>query len=326
MLKWGMVTSIVLLLLYSFLISQQYLPHDEPKGTVQTKYKVERDSFDLYVNGRGFVKPAQTVPISSKISGNNAKIVWLMKEGTTVRSGLLVARFDTKPFMDQLDQAEQEHADAFTTYQEALKALGLQQEEEGRKLEEANRKVALARAEAADIIQGSGPLEKMQIEQRLRQKKRALAFVGNEIRDLNMLYEKGYISVHEREKLQERFVTLQEDVQVISLEMSTFNDYIWPQMKSKAKLLVKAAETDVLRVRYTSDLFIQKRLTEVEKCKRLVENKIKAIKLVKQDLINCDIYAPTSGTLLYLEVPQQNGRRKIQIGDSVWCRFSLPTA
>jgi HlyD family secretion protein len=103
--------------------------------------QVGKKSFVLTIMERGIVSPARISPISSQISSNQAKIVWLVKEGTSVKKGTLVARFDTKPFMDSLLKAEQDFADANATFLASEKLLSLQREEESGKTEEAVRMV-----------------------------------------------------------------------------------------------------------------------------------------------------------------------------------------
>lgn len=290
----------------------------EREESLPTLHSVEKRSFTLMVSERGVINPARIVPITSQISSNQAKIVWLVKEGTQVRKGILVARFDTKPFMDQLDKVEQDLVDAQATFMATQKALSIQMEEEEGKIEAAARKLEIAKAEAADILQGSGPLERKVIKQRLQQKERSIAFAKLELKDLETILEKGYISARERDKAKDDILTVQEELDVIREELKNFDSYIWPQMQSKASLLVSGAESDLQRTKRTAELVIQNHKSEVEKTRRLVQTKSEMVRKAQRDVINCDVYAPASGILLYSDRPRDNGRRKFQIGDSVW--------
>jgi HlyD family secretion protein len=275
-------------------------------------------SFSLTVTERGVVSPAQISPVSSQISSNQGKIVWLVKEGTNVRRGMLVARFDTKPFVDSMQKAEQAYADSQASFLVSQKLLSLQEEEEQGKIEEAERQLEIAKIKANNITNGSGPLQRKVFEQKLHQAERALELSRDELEDLDMLLEKGHVSKRERDKALDKLSTALEQVQVAQAEVDNFNSYAWPQMQREAELLVNGAESNLLRVKRTAELLIQNRAAEVEKNRRKVENKGKTLLLSKADVANCDIYAPTDGILLYSELPRNNGRRKIQIGDSVW--------
>ena len=312
------VSCILLLLAVAWLVAKLFFSHPIQPGETAAVYTVGRKDFTVYVHERGIVQPAQIAPIASQISSNQAKIVWLVPEGIQVKKGMLVARFDTKPFMDRLEKAEQDHLDAFATYQAAQKALALQKEEEEGKIEAAKRKLEIAQVEAADILNGSGPMKRKIIEQKLHQQQRTLKLAENELDDLETLLKKGHTSGRERDRAQDTLQTAREELVVAQTELNNFDTYVWPQMQSKAKLLVAGAESDLLRVRRTAELHIQNRASEMEKYRRQVANKQKGVEMAKQDVVGCDVYAPASGILLYSKLPRENRRRKIQIGDSVW--------
>lgn len=279
---------------------------------------VQRESLSAEIIDRGVVRPAKISPISSLISSNQAKIVWLIKEGARVSKGALVARFDTKPFMDSLHKAEQLYADATASYQASQKLLTLQREEEAGKIEEAERKVEIAEIKSKNIINGSGPLKRKVLMQKLKQAERTLVLNKNELDDLVILLEKGHVSIREKDKARDQVTTAREQVAVAQAEIENFDKYAWPQMLREAELLGNAARSDLERVRRTAELLIQNRMAEVEKNRRKQENKLHALDRAKQDIANCTVLSPTDGIVLYSELPRENGRRKIQIGDSVW--------
>ncbi len=289
-----------------------------PDPQTSTLIVVEKQSFPLMVVERGVVRPAKISPISSQISSNQSKLVWLVKEGSQVTKGLLVARFDTKPFGDSLHKAEQAYADAQATFVAAEKLLSLQKEEEAGKVEEAIRKVTIAKIQADNIQNGSGPLKRKTLQQQVHQAERVLEISGNELADMNLLLEKGHVSARERDKAADKLSTATEQVAVATAELVNFNAYAWPQMLREAELLVSGAESVLERTKRTGEILVQNRAAEVEKQRRDVANKKTALENAKTELINCDVYSPADGVLLYPELPRENGRRKIQIGDSVW--------
>jgi multidrug efflux pump subunit AcrA (membrane-fusion protein) len=105
---------------------------------------------------------------------------------------------------------------------------------------------------------------------------------------------------------------------VARAELENFNRYTWPKLLREAELLVKGAESNLQRVKRTADLQIQNWTAKVEKARRALENRRKILGKAQMDVVYCNIFSPTGGLLLYAELPRENGRRKIQIGDSVW--------
>lgn len=279
---------------------------------------VERQSFSVSVTERGIVRPARISPIKSQISSNQAKIVWLVKEGTAVRKDEVVARFDTKPFVDELSRAEQDVGDARATYAAAEKLLLMQEEEEQGKIEEAQRRVEIAQIDAQNITKGAGPLEREQVQQRLKKAERGYRLAEGNIGDMEVLLEKGHASLRERDKALDEFETAREQLHVAKEELRNFDNYKWPKMVREAELLVNGAESELQRAIVTAELQIQNRRAQVEKARRNVANREAVRDQAQRALDNCDIKAPTDGILLYSVLPRENGKRKIQIGDSVW--------
>jgi len=314
-----LLLGILLLFLFAGFAADYLFKTDKgARGRELSHVRVEKKSFVLTVIERGVVRPAKISPISSQISSNQAKIVWLVKEGSQVSKGSLVARFDTKPFMDRQLKAEQDFADAKATFRSSEKMLSLQKEEETGKIEEAVRKVEIAKIQANNIENGSGPLKRKIFEQKLHQAERSLQISRNELEDLNVLLKKGHVSVRERDKAADKVATAKEQVQVALAELQNFDKYMWPKLLREAELLVNGAESNLERVKRTAELLIQNRVAAVEKNRRKVENMKKAFEKSRDDVAACEIHSPTNGILLYAELPRQNGKRKIQIGDSVW--------
>lgn len=280
--------------------------------------EVRRDSFRVFVSARGLVRPADVYPIKSEISSNLAKIIWLIKEGAAVKKGDVVARFDTKPFQDELFRADRDVGDAEATLEAAKKVLLMQKEEEEGRIEEAQRKVEIAGIDAENIKNGSGPLERKQVEQRLKKAERGYRLARLNFDDMEVLLKKGHASLRERDKAADELETAKETLGVAKEELSNFDTYKWPKMIREAELLVNGAESELQRVTVTAELQLQNKSSEVEKARRNLVNRKAVQKKARSDLENCDVKAPTDGIVLYAELPRETGRRKIQIGDSVW--------
>jgi multidrug resistance efflux pump len=242
----------------------------------------------------------------------------LIKEGTEIKKNMVVARFDSKPFLDNLQKAEQAYADARAASAAAEKMLALQKEEEEGKIEEATRKLEIAKIQAESIRSGSGPLKRKTLEQQVHQAERTLELCQSDLKDLDVLLAKGHVSAMERNKAADKVSSGKEQLAVAKAELDNFNTYGWPQMQREAQLLLDGAKSNLERVKRSAELLVQNRQAEVEKSRRNEEAKLAAFNLAKTDIASCEVLSPTDGILLYPELPRENGRRKIQIGDSVW--------
>jgi len=313
-----LLAGVVVIFAAAFLIGYLFLESKELPSAKEKIFTVIRGDLSASIVDRGLVRPARVAPVSSMISSNQAKIVWLVPEGTKVVKGTLIAKFDTKPFQDNLHKAEQLFGDAEATFLAAGKLLDLQKEEEAGKIEESVRKMEIAGIKANNLKNGSGPLKKKVLVQKFNQSQRALQISRDELGDMKTLLEKGHVSSREKDKAKDKVITAEEQMEVAQAEIDNFNKYVWPQMVREGELLVNAAASDLERVRRTAELLIQNRAAEVEKNRRKLENRKILLARARQDIANCSVYAPAAGILLYRELPRESGRRKIQIGDSVW--------
>jgi RND family efflux transporter MFP subunit len=296
-----------------------YLAADLPNGAVsQKRFEVQPIDFDLTIVERGVIRPAKVEPIKSKISSNQAQTVWVYGEGKSVNKGFIVARFDTKPFMDKLQKAQQDLADAEASLLAAEKALELQDEQETSKIEAAKRKLEIAQIKAQDLKEGSGRLKRRKLVQAMEQAERSASMAAAELDDFEALLQKGHVSQRERDKIADQRRTAKDALDMAQAELKNFDRFEWPRLLREAQLIVEAEKTDQERVKRTAELEIQRRQGDVVKFQRAVNAAKRARNLASQDVENCDVRAPIDGTLLYVELPKEGGRRKLQIGDAIW--------
>ena len=81
--------------------------------------------------------------------------------------------------------------------------------------------------------------------------------------DLNVLLEKGHISTRERDKAADKVDAAREQLAVAEAELVSFDKYVWPQMMREAELLVSGAESNLERVKRTSELMIASKASDV---------------------------------------------------------------
>lgn len=284
----------------------------------QKTVAVTRGVIEQEVRERGLVQPARVVPIQSEIMSNQGRVIWLHEEGATVNRGLVVARFDTKPFMDALMRAEQDLVDAYSSLEAAEKAIELHHEEAAAQKENAERSLTIARIKANDLRHGTGHLERERLVQALGRAERASSLAREELQDFELLLERGYISQRERDSVADSLVAAQEDFVMAERQLANFDRYELPRKLGEADMLVEAAQMELDRVHRVTAVELQRLESEVVRRARALSSAEAKLEDARRDIANCDVRAPTDGVLLYRELSRSDGRRKIRIGDDVW--------
>ncbi|MFC1772288.1 efflux RND transporter periplasmic adaptor subunit [Pseudomonadota bacterium] len=279
---------------------------------------VQRKSFALEVKERGVVRPARVVPVKSVIMSNQAKLVWLHKEGEAVKKGQIVARFDTKPFIDAMEKAEQNLADTEAQLVSAEKALLLQKEENEGKIEAANRELEIASIKADDLRHGTGQLNREELSKELNQAKRVYRLAESELNDFEIMLVKGHVSQRERDTAANKLASAEEALELAQHRADNFDRFEMPRLLREADLMIDAATKEQERVQRTSELELKRRQSAVVKKQRDIKAAQKQYDKAKEDLKNSDVRAPIDGTLLYVKLPNTESRRKAQVGDAIW--------
>jgi len=278
----------------------------------------QKRSFDLFVHERGRVAPARVVEIRSDISSDQAQLQWLYPEGREVNAGLIIARFDNKPFEDALFKAKQEQADALARLAAAQKALELQKEEEQGKLDTARQAVELEQLKLNDLDKGSGKLKLRMLRHKVTETGRKLKKLRTDLVDFELLLEKGHVSRRERDEVEENLTQAKEAEELARAELKNYTDYEHKRELTEARVARDKARTDLERTKKISALEIQRRKEDVIKFQRDLATVKSQLQRAQKDLDNAVVRAPIDGVLLYARIPRGADERKPRVGDNIW--------
>ncbi len=311
------VGSLVLLCLVVLGVGFSLKPVDADSST-RISAVVAREDLSLQIFERGLIAPAKVEPIKSQISSNQALLVWAVEEGSAVIKDQVIARFDTKPFNDKMEHAEQELADVQATLAATEKLISMKKVTLAGRVEAARRKLEIARIKEDDLLNGSGQLMRHELEQAIVQAQRVLVVAQTELDDMDLLLGKGHVSRRERDRVANDLLLAEEKVAIVTAEMDNFTRYKWPSLMYEAKLAVDAAGEELEQEKLTSELELQRAQGEIVKLKRDLEKAESRLVDARRDVVACDVRSPIDGILLYKELPRNDGRRKVQIGDAIW--------
>ncbi len=291
---------------------------DGGQAKKQHSFVVKPTSLDFYVRERGFLRPAKVVHIKSQIESNRAQLIWMLPEGEEVKKGDLVARFDANPLLEKLEKEEQEYADSIAKLESAKKLFDIEKEQQQGKLEEAKRKVEMAKIKADDIRNGSGVLERSKVEQNKIKAQRTVELAERELEDFDLLLSKGHVSKRERDKIAENLRICKESLKLAIAELENFNKYQWPKMLNEAIMTLNSAEAEYDRIKKTSEIEMQQNQDRITIGARYLQKVEKRVHDLEKSIENCEVKAPIDGKLLYIKLHRSDGMRKSRVGDVIW--------
>lgn len=279
---------------------------------------VQEGRFEVKIVESGTLQALRSVSYSSSIPGNQAKILYLIPEGSTVHEGDVLVRFDRTPFEGELQGSEAQLAQARAEKIKAeqdLKLLRIRNKEE---LAEARDKVRLAELELSNLEEGKGKVAEAESAAQLAQARRELEKAISNFEDLKPLLEEGFITKLELDRARQAVEKAREDLELLEIKHRSYMEYTRPaEIEGGRAALINAKEG--LRQLESAASY---RLSQAEAALELAESRLAEltgkVELQKQNLAQCEIHATVSGMVIYKDVFFGSERRKVQVGDQVW--------
>lgn len=242
---------------------------------------VHRGTLVVTLTEAGVLRPAESTTYRSPLEGRELEITDLAPEGTQIKEGDLLVRFDATGLKSELQRAIQATRQAEIDLQAA----------------EVDRQEAALTLES--VIEGEGALAVEEARTVLRLAEAKTARLRDEYDNLKPLLDKGYIT---RDELNQSASALEEAeaaVQLARRKMDVLVQRTRPKEQQSAKLQLAHHETQVNNLRPKLDD---------------ARAYVKALTAAVND---CALYARRPGLVVYEDNFSVVPRRRIRVGDRV---------
>jgi len=285
----------------------------------------ERGDLDVTLVEPGTLAAARSVTLSSEIRSNRAKIVSLLADGSWVKPGDVVVSFDPTPFEEERDKAAAEMHDAEAAATRAEQERKLQIAKADEALESAKHAQQIARLNLESFEKGSGALNVREAEVRAAESGGEVARARHELADMQQMFDKGFVSEAELSRQRAKLEDLERQSGLAGDRAKAARDVIFPRDLERAKSELQEAKDEVARaeaVLYHTHEFYRAALAAAE---RKVEATRAALGRAEEELGKTKLVSPIEGYLVLQDIPLDSGRRKPQVGDSVWSAQAIAT-
>jgi HlyD family secretion protein len=243
--------------------------------------QVQKGTLVTRLTMSGVLKPAQAITYRSPLGGRETEVTFLVPEGTRVNEGDLTARLDTTEIRRELDRANQELRQA----QVDLKVAEIEEQD--------------GRAAIDSIVGGEGALSVDEVKTRLQLAETRVERLRQEQDQLKPLLEKGFITREELRKTSDQLEQAEEELTLA---------------RRKVDILVEQTRP---RDRQRAQLQLAQRQAQLENVRTRVHEAAARVKVLQDQVEDCNLYARRPGMVVYEEYLGANPRRKIRIGDRV---------
>jgi len=273
----------------------------------------------------GTLAAARSVTLASEIRSNRAKIVSLVADGSWLEAGDVVLRFDPTPFEEErlAALADVRDAEAATVRADQERKLQIAKAEEA--LESARHAVRLAQLNLEAFEKGTGALNVREAEVRAAEAASELVRARDDLADMERMLRQGFVSAEEVGRQRERVEDLARQSGLQGDRLRTAREIHYPRDLERARNQLEEAEDSVARsegvLYYTREYYRAAR----ESAQRKEESSREALRRIEEQLAKTQIATPITGFLVLQDIPLENGKRRPQVGDSVWSGVPIAT-
>ena len=248
---------------------------------------------------RGTLESQQSIEINCEMDQWENKIIFIMPEGTVVKKGQVVVRFDSSRLEETISDYEQRVADYRSRVQVAKEELIVQKKDNETAIRDAEQALDFAKIDRDKYLYGDFKVNLSDIDGSISEQKATVAKTQRDLDNTRILVEKGFVGLESlRAQEQEmRSVKLRHDREVLKRIMLLTYDH--PKLKKEHRSKVREAEYKLKTAKALAESRIAQKQQSVvgrENDLKLREDRLKELKKRMEKAI---VKAPASGTLAY---------------------------
>lgn len=248
---------------------------------------------------RGTLKSQQAIEINCEMDQWENKIIFILPEGTIVRKGQVVVRFDSSRLEESITDYQQRVADYRSKVQVAKEELIVQKKDNETAIREAEQTLDFAKIDRDKYLFGDFKVNLSDIDGSISEQKATKDKTARDLDNTRILYEKGFVGLETlRAREQEmRSVTLRHDRDVQKRIMLLTYDH--PKQKKEYRSKVREAEYKLKTAKALAESRIAQKQQAVagrENDLKLREDRLKELQARMDKAI---VKAPAGGTLAY---------------------------
>ena len=309
----GAVTAGLAIVLFAFAaIAPRHAGPDAPTAVVT------RAPFTETVVEAGTIGAERLMIYASRMAGAQAKIVELVPEGTAVRAGDVLVRFDATPFAQALAAEEAALRETDAELLRAREEVRLETLHASGALDAARRQVRRAEQGLVNQVDGKGRLEIAEADAAASEASREADRARTGYEDLKPLFAEGFVTRAELDRAAQAWRRAEEQKRLADARRDTLVTYERPAATSLAEGDVQAAKDGLAREREAE----ASRRAERDAAVGVAAGRDAGIRAriaqLQAQIAATVLRAEAPGLVVYRDLYFGSDRRKPQVGDEVW--------
>lgn len=270
-----------------------------PGGAVSGKFfAVSPMDLDIKVRKDGELQAVNNVDVMCRVEGRST-IVYLVKEGETVKKGDLLVEIDSSTLRQSLQSATLEVKQADADLRNAKEMLAIQENQNAADLEAAKVELDLARLALQQYKDGTYPQELADAETLVKMTEITVRNKEEDLEQTKALFAKGFVTAADVKQAELSVTTVHNDLRKAQTALVVLTKFKNLTDMATHQSAVSQADQKLARVRRTNASMLTKSQADVDTKEIALSTKTTNLQKLQEQLEYCKIYAPSDGMVVY---------------------------
>ncbi len=248
---------------------------------------------------RGTLSSQQSIEINCEMDQWENKIISILPEGTVVKKGQTVVRFDSSRLEEKISDYEQRVAEYRSAVESAKEDLIVQKKDNETAIRTAEQALDFAKIDRDKYLYGDFKINLSDIDGAISEQKALLDRTKRNVDNMRIQYQKGFVGLESlrglQQELQSNQLRYDRDVQKRIMLLT----YDHPKMKKEHQSKVQEAEYKLRTEKALAESRLAQKQQAVEGKKNELKLREERLKEYKKRMEKTVVKAPAPGTLAY---------------------------
>jgi HlyD family secretion protein len=266
----------------------------------------------------GTVGAARMMVYGSTLSSGSTKIIELVPEGTAVRPGDLLVRFDSGGFEQARSREMAALQQAGADLQRAREDLRLELLERDAHVDGARQQIARAETDLASEERGRGEVALMEARSAATEATAEAARARAAVDDLRPLLAAGFMTRAELDRAEQAQRRADDLRALADARLAALVKYERPAAINRSRAALATARDGLGRESQAADARVAQQRAAVAIAEGRVSEIAARVRALEEQIAKTSVRADAPGLVVYRDLFFGSDRRKPQVGDEVW--------
>lgn len=295
------------------------------ENTTDLTGTVSRGDLQIIVTEKGQLESAKTVDVRCEVEGRQIKIIDIVPEGTAVKKGDIVVKFDTEELTKAYQDQEVKWKTADGKSNASREELKVQENKKESEIEKAKLALTLAELDLEKYFHPKGEFQKLldTSKSAVAKAERELEIAKEELKNYQVVVNRGFETPETLRRAETK--VLETELMLTSARKDEFILENFTKRRQRAELEAKAndAKAELERTKSSTQAAVLKAKSELDAAVDTAVIEKRSLDRIKKQLDKCEVKAPQDGILVYSNDREWDEQARIRPGALIYYQMTI---